>query len=351
MTVQEYFTKMLNIQKYILAFIEDEESSSKQYSRLIRLFDKYEIRSNQNELKSVLHLLSNIATNHQRGPNFFDKIRKIINNFNDEIKNYFSSTTLYNIFKKNETILFFVKKNNDDANSNQMNEDEQHLLEGENHNHICELIRKDMIDEFIDYTKNEKLDRNIDYSTYETNPLLIQDYYRDISLIEYAAFFGSVRIFKYLLEQLKIEHYSRLWDYVIHSRNIELIQILEDKKVDINKDNIMEYLEEPIKCHHNEMVKYIIDKYLPDNNEKSKDISLLSLKYYNFSLIQQKYINISLFFELIEYDYCTLVKIISKEKDFDEKLSKILYLIVYLIILIIISMKFVNKYFNEIQKL
>ena len=43
---------------------------------------------------------------------------------------------------------------------------------GENENHICELIRKDMIEDFITYVNRNKLelDLTVDNSIFETNP-------------------------------------------------------------------------------------------------------------------------------------------------------------------------------------
>lgn len=43
---------------------------------------------------------------------------------------------------------------------------------GENENYICELIRKDMIEDFITYVNRNKLelDLTIDDSIFETNP-------------------------------------------------------------------------------------------------------------------------------------------------------------------------------------
>ena len=45
-------------------------------------------------------------------------------------------------------------------------------------------------------------------------------------LIEYAAFFGSIRIFQYLRFN-NIELQPSLWFYAIHSNNTEMIHLLE----------------------------------------------------------------------------------------------------------------------------
>ena len=98
------------------------------------------------------------------------------------------------------------------------------------------------------------------------------------SLIEYAAFFGSIQIFNYLLKN-KVELTSSLWNYAIHSRNPKIIHCLEEKRInpeiEIKDDEdkikkIISYencLYDSIKCHHNELKNYIQKKYMPD--EKS----------------------------------------------------------------------------------
>ena len=47
------------------------------------------------------------------------------------------------------------------------------------------------------------------------------------TLIEYAAFFGSIQIFKYLVKN-GVELYPSLWNFAIHGNNPELISFLED---------------------------------------------------------------------------------------------------------------------------
>lgn len=68
---------------------------------------------------------------------------------------------------------------------------------GENDHYICELIRMDSIVEFVAFTNKSLigLSSQIKESIFETHPFLLQ---REATLIEYAAFFGSIQIFNYL---------------------------------------------------------------------------------------------------------------------------------------------------------
>ena len=53
----------------------------------------------------------------------------------------------------------------------------------------------------------------------------------ETNLVEYAAFFGSIQIFKYLLvNQVKL--IPSLWIYAIHSRNPEIIHLLEENNIE-----------------------------------------------------------------------------------------------------------------------
>ena len=93
------------------------------------------------------------------------------------------------------------------------------------------MIREDSIEEFITYdNKNDyPLNSYIKESIFETNDFLIK--HKKTTLIEYAAFFGSTQIFKYLYKN-EVELTSSLWLYGIHSDNAEIIQLLEENKVE-----------------------------------------------------------------------------------------------------------------------
>lgn len=76
MSIQDYLSKMKAIQDSILKYIDNDVCSIINFSHLIKLIDELKIRSNKHELKSVLHILVNIASNHRRSPTFFKKNRE-----------------------------------------------------------------------------------------------------------------------------------------------------------------------------------------------------------------------------------------------------------------------------------
>ena len=346
--IQAYLSKMSQIHIAILKYIDDYEESTNNFVELIQLFNNLNIRSNKDNLKSVLHILSNIADNHPHVPNFFDKIQKILSNIKLDIKKNFSNFSIFNVFKSNKRILLTLIEeqilviNQTIASilikdqkyidylfnylkpflkDDEIQEIKQRLPKnsekkskiGENDNYICKLIRKDKIDDFVSYVKKENisLTNHIAHSIFETNQFLNNNYF---SLIEYAAFFGSVKIVKYLHNN-GVKLNSKLWLHAAHCDNIEMIHFLEKNKAELEETSYEECLEELIKCHQNDFVDYILKKHLKKKRNNYKNLTIQGLKYYNIPLIQKDFIDKSLFCDLCQYDYYTIVDVLSKNVD------------------------------------
>ena len=269
MNIQEYLKEMKNIQNHLLIFL-DEDNDKENYEKLIDKLNEIQIHDDQHKLKALFHLITKISNNHHRLPNFFNKIDQILQIFLDDIKNYYSNTEIFHIFKSNKRILLFlieqkiiyfdeyiIKKitttpkyikykypqyfspeikpfinekwfpkkeenqveippSNFGKNLPKLKEKEEEnwidvmkekelpedfyeaRKKGENDSYICELIQTDSVEEFIKHVtrNNYSLDSQIVPSIYETNLLLIkQAISNNLSLIEYAAFYGSIQIF------------------------------------------------------------------------------------------------------------------------------------------------------------
>lgn len=216
---------------------------------------------------------------------------KYINlNENDEeiIKDYMSS-------KSNQDIFDALRK------------------EGENDDEVCKFIRDDFVDEFISY-KNEKhldLSSKIPFSLFETHNFLIE---HPPTLIEYAAFFGSVQIFKSLLMH-HCPYTQMIWLYAVHSNNIEIIHLLENENVEV------EYVDvfcEAIKCHHNAIANYIRTNHLQTIfDEQEKRISDEAISSFNYEFISTNINQISKnFTQFCKYDYYHVVKCILASDSF-----------------------------------
>ena len=310
---------MRKIQELLLGYLENDDSAD-QYFQNANIINDLEIIQNKYELKLFLHLISQISANHHRGNNFFTKIETFLKIYEDDIKENFSDFSIFNIFRNNKRILLFlfeekiiipndliygmitsnkykkrkypeyffpefksfypqnyinelISKNPDLEEQNYSLYFEKRKI-GENDSHICNLIRNDSVKEFIIYVNKTNLhlsDIIIKQSIYETNPLFLKN---QASIIEYAAFFGSIQIFNFL-KMNNVELTENLWIPAIHSQNADLIHLLEENHVEplrfkndgygcsfqclqTSIKNNKDYIAESIKCHHIDIMNYLI---------------------------------------------------------------------------------------------
>ena len=362
MNYQEYLEKMTTIQSHILKYMNNNPNDDENYHILMKYLEDQKIRENKYFIKELFHLILHISNNYHRTPKFYDKIDKMISAFLKEMKDYFSNYEIFNIFKGNKRILLFLfeqkiitpdasiaitlmkdkykkasyhyyffpeLKNFYDENLLiEMYEIEHQLFEnqeivdiekfkenrqtGENENEICRLIREDLIDDFVEYMRNTKLSASsqIDHSIFETNSFLFD---KIPTLIEYAAFFGSNSIFKFLyLSHVKLN--PSLWLYSIHGQNLEIIHFLKEKYIRPEDNSYKECLYESIKCHHNSISK----SFLKAKKLENVTYTNQSLKYFNFELFPNDIINNDyIFFDFCKYDYYILVDYLLNELNID----------------------------------
>ena len=348
----EYLEEMQKIQQNLLDLLDYENDVEEKYQYLKNIFDDIKIYDDQYKIKSLMYLLLHICKNHHREEGFFNKIEQILKFFIEDLQKYFSNSELFHIFKSNKRILLFlieekimifdefiakriIKGKYLDRKYPQyfqpeiqpflkekwfpkleiQNEIPAEFYEkrkiGENDDFICKLIQKDLIDEFITYVnKNEySLKSTINISKYETNSFLLKN--KKTTLIEYAAFFGSIQIFKYLYKN-EVKLTPSLWYYAIHGKDDEIFHILEENLISISEnESYVQIFNESIKCHHIDAANYIKNNYLAnENNTNSKYEMINGFKYYNFIFISNDDINEASFHYLCKYDYYILVFIL-----------------------------------------
>ena len=306
----------------------------------------------EEEMKIFLHLILNIANNHRRSLNLDTKINLFLNNFKADIKQILTNSEIFKFFKKNKRILLYLIQNEILIIDNEiiklirekksycyffypeikmlLTNSEREKIEGkldftefenkrqigENDSFICSLIRQDLVDEFIVYVNKKNLSfssTRIKQSIFETNSFLID---KKPTLIEYAAFFGSIQIFQYLrFNNVPLE--SSLWLYSIHSKNANLIHLLEENQVEPNDSSYEECFIESIKCHHNDIADYIIDCFL-SNQKYGEKVTKNIIKKSNFKYFPDNFKENFSFYYLCKSEYKTLV---------DLYIDKIKYLI------------------------
>ena len=195
----------------------------------------------------------------------------------------------------------------------------------------CLLIRQDSIEEFVSYVNktNFPLTGIICNSIYETNNYLVRNvidredqvkqwknvFRKEMSLLEYAAFFGSIKIFNYLITN-GVKLTSFLWPFAVHGNNSEIIYQLINDNIAPYNDLYIEMMIESIRCHHNEIADFIQSNFLSSEKEDLTNI----FRYYNFSLMKEEFINPSSFCALCKYNYYEFVDFLVKNTDihFDE---------------------------------
>ena len=181
---------------------------------------------------------------------------------------------------------------------------------GENDGFLCQLIRNDSIKEFIMHVTKESisLKSTINLSIYDTNPFLIKEKVLsegNTSLIEYACFYGSIQIIRYLLIN-GVEVKPSLWLYAIHGKNPDVIHLLEENKIQPDSNSYQKCFQESIKCYHNDIASYIKDRYLTESIE----LLNCSLKSHNYEFIDENSIDKSSLFNLCSYYYPSIVKML-----------------------------------------
>lgn len=357
--IDVYLKEKKELQKSLLKYFENIEDDNDDYLYCILLLDDQNILNDRQDLKDYLILLLNITNNFHRPPNIYQKIDRIFQQLHKAVKEFFSNKELFSIFKSSKIILLYLIEekyiNIDKSIFNIISKDkykkrdylsffyyeiqsflspalkqeiEKRLAEqkveldpfdfdsfnkkrkiGENHSIVANFIRNDSIEDFIAYFNqfNISLRSLIAPSLFETNSFLIN---KKPTLIEYAAFFGSIQTFKYL-NYNHIDLTQSLWIYSIHSHCSELIHLLEESKILPKDSSFEECLIESIKCHFVDLTFYFLDNLLTKNDkEKELIFSNESLKYSNYSCFPSDlYDDIDLF-NLVNYNYNSIVEFI-----------------------------------------
>lgn len=236
MEIKELYSKRKEFYTNFLDLIECEDDFENNLQSFIDLCERERIKEKKEEFLFIINFILKISDNQYRNREFFVKIEKILLYFKDTIKKTFSNFGFHQKCKNNKRILSFLYKEkvfefDDQILQNikngfllddkyrlffflpelknikdekiiqrmtkqllkidpiDLNDFEEKRKIGENSSYLCQLIRLDLLDEFITYVSqmNIKLSRKISLSVFESNQFLIKK--KEIKLIEYAAFF------------------------------------------------------------------------------------------------------------------------------------------------------------------
>ena len=177
------------------------------------------------------------------------------------------------------------------------------------------MIRNDLIEEFAIYVSKVNLKLSaatVKMSIFETNNFLLKN---KPTLIEYATFYGSFQIFKFL-QLNNVELTPSLWLYAIHGGNADIIHVLEENQVKPPKENEKKFFKkcliESIKCHHNDFAKYIEENFEIMNDD---DIISKSFKYHNYSRFHSNFEKCDNFFYVCLNNFNKLVNFLMNERE------------------------------------
>ena len=365
--MKRYIDSKKKLYNAIMKLLWDSgEMREQNFLELFKNISYLHIEKDREEMPQFLITIKSISDQHHRDANFIQSIEEILQHYKEQIKQTLSNDEIFHIFEDNKLLVLFLLKNGtisisesiydymvckNESNGNRychffypelskfkgeekMKSIKEELLslnptafeeyenkrqEGENDSYICSLIRNDSVEEFISYInrQNISVSSEIKPSIFETNLFLIEN--RNTTLIEYSAFFGSIRIFRYLMMN-NVKLTPSLWIFSIHSKNSELFQLLESNKEIFSKEdfNYLPCFIESIKCHHNDFSEYIKDNLIQEQEIESTKIKeeILSnyIKYHNYAYFQTDDIKEQGFFYLCLYNYERLVELLLTER-------------------------------------
>lgn len=367
--IEDHLEKLKSIQIILLDYLNKDDLDESILQNIINHLENQNILSEKYEFKEFLHLIAKLAKNYNRKHNMILKIEQLLTKLFDNITNNFTNFEIFLIFKSNKIILLFliekqivipdkiisqfitsykykerfypqyfypefksfysndllekIKPEVEEAIGDDISLFNERRKIGENHHHICHLIRNDLVDDFIEYMgkNNLKLSTTIEHSMFETNYFLTKQEIQSCwfserkklipYLIEYAAFHGSIQIFKYLCLN-KVTMSSDLSILAIHGNNNELFHVLEEYE---DKMDIESCLNESIRCHNTDLVEYFKNMDSIDENYMALQCihcyNIISLFNINFKFTKDP----EFLYLFYENDYLYIVDLLLKEEN------------------------------------
>ncbi|KAK8878176.1 hypothetical protein M9Y10_004941 [Tritrichomonas musculus] len=333
--------KISSLQEMILEINSTNIQEAKQYLNENEFF---------NDKQSIKQLLFTIdAVSHAR-PNTIPYLCELLVYSSEHIKKFYKSSDVAPIFHNNQiyltlyqcniididslvsisrcgfaTFLFFAKELEEKAPSFYYGRLQKSSIirrcikseekSGNHQQNICEKeedpltvsIQKDDIIQFQDILSHSNISINSQtrYSINQANEFANEGY--DLpSLIEYAAFNGSVKIFKFLWMK-EAEMSENILKMAIFGGSYEIIHLIESKNIVFDKSA----LNTAIEYHRNEIVDYIHNSFEIELNNSSL---LTSISYYNIPIFLNHFENTD---NLLNLDFEKAIEIACEKGTFD----------------------------------
>lgn len=232
--IQEYIEAKKDLYTNLIDYIESEDETLN--TELINKLNQIKESETIEDKELLFNMIISISNNHHRHFQFLKKIEELIKYLGNTLKQMMTNSEIFDFFKKNKLIILYLLKNQileieepifdrikyqktylrffypeiklflseeeQSATEKEMKLTNENVFEkferkrdtGENDDYICSLIRSDSVVEFITHVNQTcaPLSSKIKRSIFETNSFLID---QEPTMLEYAAFFGSVQIF------------------------------------------------------------------------------------------------------------------------------------------------------------
>ena len=99
MDFQNYVDEKKMFYGIFMSYIESQSEASDEYQTLINYLETKELGGSRDELEDVLHLILKLSKNHFRHPTFWSKIEAILIFLENDIKQTFTNSELFEFFK------------------------------------------------------------------------------------------------------------------------------------------------------------------------------------------------------------------------------------------------------------
>lgn len=109
MEIEKSIDQMKNNYKIILEFFESKPGAeiSKVQKKVLNHVNK---SNERDEIREIMQIISLISDNHHRGLDLISRTEQIISYINEKIKKNFTNQEIFEIFKKNKRILYYLFK-------------------------------------------------------------------------------------------------------------------------------------------------------------------------------------------------------------------------------------------------
>lgn len=202
-------------------------------------YHKYEVNQDFSFVKTIqfIHLMPHT--------DYTDLVTKC------EVKHYFDQNEVFKEFLDAKFTFRQLSQNDFELHK-------QYLREGFNPSSLPTAIRNDNIEEFEQFTRTQaNYTKTISLSIYDCNILL-----KDANLLEYAAYYGSIEVFRYILDNAPncdALFTPRLQDFAVIGGNEEIFTIVDNYFTRNQYDNAFENsLPFSLAFHHDIITEQLI---------------------------------------------------------------------------------------------